>query len=359
MGSPAIRNGTAARDGRPVTVIDVHAHAVPASFLADLAAGRIRFPHVDVRRTDAGYTVTFGDEPPTRPVAAGLVDPGRRAAWLAARGVDRQVISGWLDMFGYGLPGDEGADWAAALTRALYELAAGELAEGELAGHDGRLIPLGAVPLQDPQAAADALCARPSATGSRPRAPGVMIGTRADGRELDDPALTPFWAAADQAGAVVYLHPAFGGADGASPRYAGFGLLNGLARIEDSTVTLARLLYAGVPARFGRMKLVVAHGGGALPYVLGRLIRNHLVSPGTADPLESFARLYFDSVVFDPAALSFLAAKAGASRVLLGSDYPFPIGDPEPRRVVDDATLSPADRAAILGQTAARLFGTP
>ncbi len=122
---------------------------------------------------------------------------------------------------------------------------------------------------------------------------------------------------------------------------------------------LARLLYAGVPARFSGMKLVVAHGGGALPYVLGRLVRNHLVSPGTADPLESFAQLYFDSVVFDPAALSFLAAKAGVSRVLLGSDYPFGIGDPEPRRVVDRAALSEAGRAAILGRTAARLFGPP
>jgi aminocarboxymuconate-semialdehyde decarboxylase len=323
-----------------VSVVDVHAHAVPASLLEDLTAGRIRFPHVDVRRTDAGYTVAFGDEPPTRPVAAGLTDPGRRAAWLAERGVDRQVVSGWVDMFGYGLPGGEGADWAAALTAGL----------GELAGDDGRLIPLGTVPLQDPRAAADAL------TALCARAPGVMIATRAGERELDDPALEPFWAAADQAGAVVYLHPAFGGS---SSRYAAFGLLNGLARIEDSTVTLARLLYAGVPARFAGMKLVVAHGGGALPYVLGRLVRNHLVTPGTADPLESFAQLYFDSVVFDPAALSFLAAKAGASRILLGSDYPFGIGDPEPRRVVDRAALSPAERAAILGQTATRLFGEP
>jgi aminocarboxymuconate-semialdehyde decarboxylase len=364
MAGPSLRDGTVLTGGATMTVVDVHAHAVPASFLEDLAARRIRFPHVDVRRTDAGYTVAFGDEPPTRPVAVGLVDLGRRAAWLAARGVDRQVISGWLDLFGYSLPGDEGADWAAALTQGLYELA-----ECERAGGDGWLIPLGTVPLQDPRAAADALtalCARPRAadarppgsrpSGSRPHAPGVMIATRAGARELDDPALRPFWAAADQAGAVVYLHPGFGRS---SPRYADFGLLNGLARIEDSTVTVARLLYAGVPARFPGMKLVVAHGGGALPYVLGRLVRNHLVSPGTADPLESFAQLYFDSVVFDPAALAFLAAKAGASRVLLGSDYPFGIGDPEPRRVVDHAALSPAERAAILSQTASRLFGGP
>jgi aminocarboxymuconate-semialdehyde decarboxylase len=151
----------------------------------------------------------------------------------------------------------------------------------------------------------------------------------------------------------VYLHPGFAG----SPRYADFGLLNGLARIEDGTVTLARLLYAGLPARYPRARIVAAHGGGALPYVLGRLARNHAINPGsTADPLESFARLYFDSVVFDPAVLAFLVAKAGPDRVLLGSDYPFPIGDLEPRQVVERAALPDADRAAILGGNAALLF---
>ena len=238
-------------------------------------------------------------------------------------------------------PAGEGADWAVALTEAIAGLAAA----------DGRLIPLGTVPLQDPVRAAAALHERPVA-----RLPGVMIGTRAGGRELDDPAFTPFWEAADAAGAVVYLHP---GSAGASPRYADFGLVNGLARLEDSTVTLARLLYAGVPARYPGAKLVVAHGGGALPYVLGRLIRNHLIDPGgTADPVESFARLYFDSVVFDPGALEFLVAKAGPDRVMLGSDYPFPIGDLTPRAVVERAALPQEHRDQILGGNAARLFGS-
>jgi aminocarboxymuconate-semialdehyde decarboxylase len=313
-----------------VKVVDAHAHAVPAGWLA---AVRDQFPHVSVRSDAGGFSVAFGDEPPTRPVAAGLLSPGRRGEWMAAQGVDRQVIGGWLDLFGYSLPGDEGADWAAQLSAALRVLAAA----------DPRLIALGTVPLQDPVRAAAAVCA-----------PGVMIATRAAGRELDDPAFTPFWEAADDAGAVVFLHPGFGAA---SARYADFGLVNGLARIEDSTVTLARLLYAGIPARYPRMKLVVAHGGGALPYVLGRLVRNHLQDPGsTCDPLESFALVYFDSVVSDSAALEFLVAKAGAEHVLLGSDYPFPIGDLAPRDVVSRARLTLAERDLILGGTAAKLF---
>jgi aminocarboxymuconate-semialdehyde decarboxylase len=318
--------------------VDIHAHAVPAGLLADLAAGRMRFPHVELSRTDGGPVMSFNGGPPTRPIAPGLTDPARQAAWLAEQGIARQVVSGWLDVFGYELPADEGADWAVALTDAITELAAA----------DDRLTPLGTVPLQDPGRSASLLQER-----YRTNLPGVMISTRAAGRELDDPALTPFWEAADAAGAVVYLHPG----SGASARYADFGLVNGLARIEDSTVTLARLLYAGVPARYPAMKLVVAHGGGALPFVLGRLVRNHLITPGTADPVESFGCLHFDSVVFDPGALEFLVAKAGPGRVLLGSDYPFPIGDPAPRAVLERASLPGADRDLILGGNAERLFG--
>ena len=322
--------------------VDVHAHAVPAGLIGDLAAGRVRFPHVAVERLGHGHGLSFCGGPPTRPVAAGLTDGGLRDAWLTKQRIDRQVVGGWLDIFGYELPPEEGADWAAAITEGLAALAA----------DDPRMTALGTVPLQDPARAAAAVAGLTGRLGL----PGVMIATRAGGRELDDPAVTPFWEAADAAGAVVYVHPGFAG----SPRYSDFGLVNGLARVEDGTVTLARLLYAGIPARYPGARIVAAHGGGALPYVLGRLARNHAINPGsTADPVESFARLYFDSVVFDPAALAFLVAKAGPGRVLLGSDYPFPIGDLAPRDVVERAALRDGERAGILGGSAALLFPGP
>lgn len=322
-----------------MSVVDCHAHIVPAEFVADLAAGRVRFPHVEVTPHGESHVLAFGGGNPTRPLAPGLTDLGRRGAWLTEQRVDRQVVGGWLDVFGYELPPDEGADWSRALTESI----------ADVTRSDDRFVPLGTVPLQDPDAAAKAVREQHDAG-----LPGVMIATRAGGRELDDPVFTPFWEAVDDAGAVVFLHPGFGGA---SPRYADFGLVNGLARLEDSTVTLARLLYAGIPARYQRMKLLVAHGGAALPYVLGRLVRNHLLdTAGTADPLESFARLYFDSVVFDAETLEFLATKAGGERILLGSDYPFPIGDLAPRGVIESADVGADARAAMLGGTARALF---
>lgn len=323
----------------PATVIDAHAHLVPRQLLDHMHQGDVRFPHIDVIEHEQTYKVAFNGGAPTRPIAAGLTDQNRRSAWLDQNGIDLQVVGGWLDIFGYDLPVSEGVEWSAVLTRAIQDSAAA----------DHRLVALGTVPLQDPVRAAEALRMQ-CADGS----PGVMIATRVGQLELSDTDFTPFWEAAHETEAVVFVHPGFGAA---SDRYHDFGLVNGLGRLEDTTVSLARLLYTGVPARFPGAKILVAHGGAALPYVLGRLVRNHLLNPETTgDPLESFAQLYFDSVVFDSDALGFLIAKVGTDRVLLGSDYPFPIGDLAPRDVVEDAKLSDVQRALVHGENARRLF---
>ena len=105
------------------------------------------------------------------------------------------------------------------------------------------------------------------------------------------------------------------------------------------------------------MKLVISHGGAALPLVLGRLARNFSIAQGKyADPRKGFEALYFDSVVFDADALRYLADKAGASRIMLGSDWPFPIGDMEPCKVVHAAGFGDSERSAVLGGNASGVF---
>lgn len=320
-------------------VVDVHAHLVPIDLLTDIAGGDTRFPSIDVTPHESTYRVAFNGGAPTRPIAPGLSDPTRRTGWLDEHGIDLQVVGGWLDIFGYQLPTDEGAEWSLALTDGLRAVAS----------RDSRLVVLGTVPLQAPDQAADMLRLHHKAG-----LPGVMVATRAAGRDLDDQAFGAFWEAADETGSVIFLHPGFGGA---GERYHDFGLVNGLARLEDTTVTLARLLYAGIPAKYPNAKILVAHAGAALPYVLGRLAQNHAVNPdSTADPLESFSRLYFDSVVFDADALRFLLGKVGSQRVLLGSDYPFPIGDLKPRNVITAARLDTDSRAQVEGGNARELF---
>ncbi len=105
------------------------------------------------------------------------------------------------------------------------------------------------------------------------------------------------------------------------------------------------------------MKFILSHGGGALPYALGRLARSHQATQGKyADPRQGFATMYFDSCVFDADSLEYLARKAGVGRVMLGSDAPFPIGDPEPKNVIENAGFTEAQKGGMLGDTAQKVF---
>jgi len=141
------------------------------------------------------------------------------------------------------------------------------------------------------------------------------------------------------------------------PRLADYDLVNAIGRLADTSIAVSRLLFSGHLLKFPGMKFVLSHGGAALPYALGRLARNHAISQGRyADPRKGFEAMYFDSCVFDADSLEYLAKKAGPGRVMLGSDQPFPIGDPEPGKVVEGAYFSDAQKKGILGETAQSVF---
>jgi aminocarboxymuconate-semialdehyde decarboxylase len=185
--------------------------------------------------------------------------------------------------------------------------------------------------------------------------PGVMIGTlpRGVGSTLDAADLDPFWKAADETGAVVHIHPSF---DAGDARVNDFGLANGLGRITDAAVAVARLLCAGHLTRYKNAKFFAPMGAAALPFVLGRLKRNHQITPGVSDPVEGLGRLYTDTILHDARVLKFVVEIIGTDRLMMGSDMPFPIGDMEPMTIVADAGLSAAQTASINGGLAARLF---
>jgi aminocarboxymuconate-semialdehyde decarboxylase len=212
------------------------------------------------------------------------------------------------------------------------------------------LTALATVPLQD-----GALAARVLDEALDSGFKGAMIATqpKGTGGNLDDPSLDPFWELASARQAAIFLHPHYICGD---ERLAGYDLVNAVGRLADSTIAVARLLFSGHLTRFPGVSLILSHGGGALPYALGRLKRNHAIHPDYADPAPGFGRLYFDTVLFEPRALRFLCDTVGADKVMLGSDYPFGIGDPDPCNVVDNTPLTAADRNAILGDNAMRIF---
>jgi aminocarboxymuconate-semialdehyde decarboxylase len=322
-------------------IIDTHAHVVPSSLIDAVRAERRLFPSVKLIAEGQGPRMAFADAAPTRPIMPRLYDLAQRREWLNEARVDRQLVGGWTDVFGYQLPAGEGADWARFFNEHLRRDATALAA----------LTPLATVPLQD-----GTLAARVLDEALDQGFKGAMLATQPKGMggTLDDPGLDPFWEAASARHAVIFLHPQYVCGD---DRLNGYDMLNAVGRLTDTTIAVARLLFSGHLRRFPGVTLILAHGGGALPYALGRLRRNHAIHKGEfADPADGFGRLYFDSVVFEPQALRFLCDVAGADRVMLGSDYPFAIGDPDPCRVIDDTPLTAAERAAIFGQTAARIF---
>ena len=321
-------------------IIDTHAHVVPGSLIEALRSERRLFPSVRLHADAAMPRMAFAGGAPGRPIQPRLSDLAQRRDWLKQARVDHQLVGGWTDVYGYELAGAEGADWARFYNEHMAQDAAALPA----------LTALATVPLQDGALAATVLEEALDA-GFK----GAMIATQPKGvgGNLDDPALDPFWEVASARGAAVFLHPHYICGD---ERLAGYDLINAVGRLTDTTIAVARLLFSGHLTRFSGVNLVLAHAGGALPYALGRLKRNRAIHSDYADPEDGFRRLYFDTVMFEPRALRFLCDVAGADKVMLGSDYPFGIGDLDPCAVVDRSELTQAERQAILGGNAARIF---
>jgi aminocarboxymuconate-semialdehyde decarboxylase len=321
-------------------IVDCHAHLVPPDLLTAIRKDAAKFPTVRLIEDAGSLAFSFAGAKPTRPVSKPLSDIAARVAWMQKQGIDKQVVGGWVDMFGYELAGAEGEAWSRLANDTLMATAKAE----------PRFVPLATVPLGDGTRAASILKAAMAAGFA-----GAMIGTlpRGVGSVLDAADLDPFWAAADETGALIHIHPSF---DAGDARVNDFGLANGLGRITDAAVAVARLISAGHVAKYKNAKFFAPMGAAALPFVLGRLRRNAAITPGVGDPVAGLAALYTDTILHDARVLKFVVEIIGTERLMMGSDMPFPIGDMEPMKIVADAGLTGAQAASINGGLAAQLF---
>ncbi len=253
-----------------------------------------------------------------------------------------------MDVAGYSLPPEQGAAWSRAQNEGL----AASLAEAS-----GRHTGLATVPLQSPAHAVEELRFAVRSLGLR----GAMVDPNALGRPLGDHAFDPFWKAAADLAAPVILHPFL---LEAVERFGRHYLHNLVGYPFETTLAAGSLILGGTLDRFPSLDIVLVHGGGFFPYHIGRFDRGHTTRPearsdGASSPSSYLRRFHYDTLVQFTPALTYLVAVAGADRVLLGSDHPFWLGDPEPLRIVREAGLPKADEAAILGGNAARLFRLP
>jgi len=268
-------------------------------------------------------------------------------AQAAATGVTHLLLSPWIMLVPVTAPAAEAARICRIQNEALATAAA---------SHPEAVRVLGAVPLQDPSAAAREL----EYLMGLPGVCGAEVPASVAGDYLGDQRFLPFWEAAAGTGALIFIHPTTTGFGPAA--LADYYLWNSVGNPLETAITAAHLIAAGVLERFGELMVLLAHGGGGLPALRGRLRRAFAVRPeagaaSAAGPDASLRRFYFDSLVHDPAVLADVVAFAGARHVLLGSDRPFDMGSPDPVGDLAAAGLSPDDEQLILGGNAARLLG--
>lgn len=325
-------------------IVDAHLHYLSPLALAAARRAPDRYG-VRVLDDDERPRLRVGDEAPTRPLLEPLYTLTAHEAFFDKQGIDAGVFGPLMDVAGYSLPPAQGAAWSRAQNEALAESLA---SSGR--GHAG----LASVPLPHPARAAEELRFAIDTLGLR----GAMIDPNALGRPLGDPALDPFWRAAADAGAPVILHPFL---LEAVERFGRHYLHNLVGYPFETTLAAGSLILGGTLDRFPALEIVLVHGGGFLPYHVGRFDRGHVTRPearadGAAPPSSYLRRFHYDTLVQFTPALKYLVDVVGADRVVLGSDHPFWLGDPEPLRLVREAGLAAAAETAILGDNAARLF---
>ncbi|MFY9317274.1 MAG: amidohydrolase family protein [Burkholderiales bacterium] len=331
-----------------MNAIDMHSHFFPREW-EDLGK---RFGGGDwpwMRHLDGGKAMVMVGEKEFRPVYSACWDAGKRLEEMDRDGVDLQVMCSTPVLFAYARPTAQALYCAQTFNDAALELAS----RGK-----GRLKTLCQVPLQDTDAACREL-SRAMRTGHL----GVQIGNHVGDRDLDDEGIVTFLQHCAAENAAVLVHPwdMMGGARTA--RWMMGWTVSMPAETQLSIVAL--ILGGGFDRLTASLRICFAHGGGSFAFLLGRLENawhNRDLARGVSKlpPSKYLDRFYVDSAVFDARALRLLVDTMGEDRVMLGSDYPFPLGEQRVGKLLRDMQgLSEGARAKLLAGNARRFLGLP
>jgi len=326
--------------------IDVHAHYVPPDSLkvaSEIGKGQ----GLTLAKNERGRDLLVRDGKTfLTQVKAEFSDLDLRLSIMDQQGVDMQVLSPAGSYFFYWMAAEESLEYAQWLNDRLAEA---------VAKHPKRLVALGSVPMQDGAKAAQELERAVIKLGLR----GVEVASNINGRYFDDPSFTPFWQAAQALDALIFVHPnQVVGAE----RMKDYNLANLIGNPTDTSLAFAKLIFGGVLERYPRLKFLLAHAGGFLPYTWGRLERGYRIQDSATakipkPPSEYVKLLHFDTIAHSAMALEYLVANFGAENVLLGSDYPYDMGDPEPVASLGKTKIAAAERELISSANACRLLG--
>lgn len=328
-----------------MTVIDIHTHCFCAEVEA-LVAGIYdpgkdpywRYMSAESADTNRAHRSRYAER---------LSDTDLRCAEMQRMGTTLQIISPAPAHFHY---------WAdEELQRKICRVQNNFVADTVARGR-GRYAGLGTLPMRYPQIAADEAARAVGELGLR----GFQIDSRVGALELSDPFFSPVWLRLEALAVPLFIHP-LGFSEGR--RLTPFFMANSVGQPLEEMLAAMHLIAGGVLDRHSGLEVVIAHGGGYLPYYVGRMDHAWKVRPEvrklTAQPPSAYLkRLWFDTCIFRTEQLALLVELVGADRVMLGSDYPYDMGDDDPVVLVRRCdALDEQARAAILSGNARSLFG--
>jgi aminocarboxymuconate-semialdehyde decarboxylase len=311
-------------------MVDLHSHFFPTRVAAATSRAPVevgRGPNGALRLAVLGHDFL---------VPARLGDPQAQAAAAEEKGMDGRALMLPPFTILYELDAGDGVDWCRRLNEAIAQAAADR----------PRLVGFATVPLQSGgDRAARELAYAVTELGLS----GVEILTSVCGRGLDAPELDQFWAAAERLSVPVFVHPHYvAGAD----RMGQYHLRNVIGNPTETALAGARLVYSGILSRYPGLKVILSHGGGALPHLIGRMRHAFEARPefrdGAAPPADSLSKLFYDTVVFDPTVLRHVGELVGLDRLVLGSDFPFDMAEDDPVGFVAGSGLPAASITPIL-----------
>ena len=323
--------------------IDVHAHVVDPESLRGMVSVASEYAPRLVS-SDGAWGIEL---PPglsrrhaqgvVRPVVEGLIDPEVRLRDMQDQQVTAQALSGYTSLNFYSLPAQVAAEFHAIQNDAMVRMAA---------SHPGRFLALPGLPMQDTERAV----AEVKRLASFPEVVGVGIGSNIDGKNLDDPAFEGIWEALDAHDLPVLVHPP--GLVAGEERMGKYHLVNLVGNPLDTTLAVASIIYSGVLDRYSRLRFCFVHGGGFVPYQIGRWDHGWRVRGEAREfidrrPSEYLASCYFDSLTHSPGSLEFLATCVGWDQVLLGTDYPWDMSTTTPIEDLERLDISDEVRDRI------------